>query len=122
HIDSRTTGTLDLVLGADGGTVTGTVVDVHGQPAANVSVTLIPDENHRNRDDLYKRVTTDPSGRFSIQAIAPGTYTVFAWEDVDPANIYDLDFIRRFASQGHLISMNVSGTENVELIAISDGY
>jgi len=122
HIDSRTTGTLDIVLGADGGTVTGTVVDVRRQPAANISVTLIPGENHHNRDDLYKRVTTDPSGRFSIQAVAPGTYTVFAWEDVDPANIYDLDFIHRFASQGRPISINASGTENVELIAIPDGY
>jgi hypothetical protein len=122
HIDSRTTGTLEIVLGADGGTVTGTVVDMRRQPAANVSVTLIPDESHRNRDDLYKKVTTDPSGRFSVEDVAPGTYTVFAWEDVDPANIYDLDFIRRFASQGRPISINASGTESMELIAIPDGY
>jgi hypothetical protein len=122
HVDSRTTGTLNIVLGADGGTVSGTVVDTRRQLAANVSVTLVPDESHRNRDDLYKKVTTDASGRFSIQAVAPGTYTVFAWEDVDPANIYDLDFIRRFASQGRPISINASGTESVELTAIPDAY
>jgi hypothetical protein len=122
HIDSRTTGTLDIVLGTDGATVTGTVLDVRRQPAANVSVTLIPDESHRNRDDLYKKVATDASGRFSMQDVAPGAYTAFAWEDVDPANIYDSDFIRRFASQGRPISINASGTESMELIAIPDSY
>jgi hypothetical protein len=122
HIDSRNTGTLDIVLGTDGGTAIGMVVDSRRLPAANVSVTLIPDESHRNRDDLYKKVTTDASGRFSIPTVAPGTYTIFAWEDVDPANLYDLDFIRRFVPQGRRISINASGTESVELIAIPDGY
>jgi hypothetical protein len=122
HIDSRLNGTLEIVLGADGGTVAGTVVDTRRQPAANVSVTLIPDENRRNRIDLHKTVSTDASGRFTMQGVAPGAYTVFAWEDVDPANLYDSDFIRRFEAQGRPIHVNQNATESVELIAIPDAY
>jgi protocatechuate 3,4-dioxygenase beta subunit len=122
HVDSRLNGTLEIVLGADGGTVTGSVVDTRRQPAANVSVTLIPDENRRNRIDLQKTVSTDASGRFTMQGVAPGAYTVFAWEDVDPANLYDSDFIRRFEAQGRPIHVNENATESVELIAIPDAY
>jgi hypothetical protein len=122
HIDSRVTSTLEIVLGADGGTVTGSVVDTRRQPAANVSVTLIPDEGRRNRTDLYKTISTDAGGRFTLQAVAPGVYTVFAWEDVDPANLHDPDFIRRFETQGRPIHVNENATESVELIAIPDAY
>jgi hypothetical protein len=122
HIDSRLNGTLEIVLGADGGIVTGTVADASRRPAANRSVTLVPDDSRRNRTDLYKTVSTDASGRFTLQAVAPGVYTVFAWEDVDPANLHDADFIRRFEAQGRPIHVNENGTESVELIAIPDAY
>jgi protocatechuate 3,4-dioxygenase beta subunit len=122
HVDSQLNGTLEIVLGADGGTVSGTVVDTRRQPAANVSVTLVPDESRRNRIDLHKTISTDASGRFTLQGVAPGVYTVFAWEDVDPANLYDSDFIRRFEAQGRSIHVNENGTESVELIAIPDAY
>jgi hypothetical protein len=122
HIDPRLTSTLEIVLGADGGTVTGSVVDARHRPAANVSVTLIPDEGRRNRTDLYKTVSTDASGRFTLQAVAPGVYTVFAWEDIDPANLHDPDFVRRFEAQGRPVHVNENGTESVELIAIPDAY
>jgi hypothetical protein len=122
HIDSRLTSTLEIVLGADGGTVVGSVVDARRQPAANVTVTLIPDESRRNRSDLYKTVSTDAGGRFTLQAVAPGVYTVFAWEDVDPANLHDPDFIRRFEAQGRPVHLTESGTQSVELITILDAY
>lgn len=122
HIDSRLSGTLDIVLGANGGTVTGTVADAGGQPAANVSVTLVPDENRRNRDDLYKKVSADAAGRFTIQGIAPGDYTIFAWDNLDPANLYDADFIHRFESQGRAVHLSESGTESGELTSIPDAY
>lgn len=122
HVDSRGSGTLEIVLGADGGALSGTAVDTGRQPAANVSVTLVPDESHRNRDDLYKTVSTDASGRFSLQAIAPGVYTVFAWEDVDPANLYDADFVRSFQAQGRTVHVSESSNESITLVAIPDGY
>jgi protocatechuate 3,4-dioxygenase beta subunit len=122
HVDSRLNGTLEIVLGADGGTVTGSVVDTRRQPAANVSVTLVPDESRRNRIDLHKTVSTDGSGRFTMQGVAPGVCTVFAWEDIDPSKLYDSDFIRRFEAQGRPIHVNENGTESVELIAIPDAY
>jgi protocatechuate 3,4-dioxygenase beta subunit len=122
HVDSRLNGTLEIVLGTDGGAVTGIVVDTRRQPAANVSVTLIPDESRRNRSDLHKTVSTDASGRFTFQGVAPGAYTVLAWDDVDPASLYDSDFIRRFEARGRPVRVNENGTESVELIAIPDAY
>ena len=58
-------------------------------PAAGVTVALLP--NVRGRFDLVRTATTDPSGRFRLDRVAPGDYKVFAWSEVSDGDWQDPD-------------------------------
>ena len=58
-LTERASAALNIVLGADGGEVAGSV-----EPAAAVEVTLAPSEEYAGRSDLFKRTSTDASGQF----------------------------------------------------------
>ncbi|HZI50468.1 MAG TPA: carboxypeptidase regulatory-like domain-containing protein, partial [Terriglobia bacterium] len=75
---------VDILLAFDGGQISGSVVDAGGKPAIGASVVLVPDTMRRHRPDLYRVVTSDNNGAFSIRGIPPGRYKVFAWEFVEP--------------------------------------
>jgi len=66
--------TTDLAL------VTGTVVDEHGHPVPNATITLDTGEN----------TTTDVNGNFSIE-VAPGNHTITIHEDGYADRILELD-------------------------------
>jgi hypothetical protein len=81
-------------------------------------VTLVPNGVRRQRDDLYKRAATDDAGRFHFEGLAPGQYSVFAWEDIDDSLWRDQDFLRRNDALGKLISIGQGSRDSVELTAI----
>src|SRR5712692_2940455 len=76
-------GALEVVFSSDGGQVEGVVLNVAEQPATAATVALVPDGPRRAQTRLYKGITTDQYGRFTIKGIAPGGYKLFAWEDVE---------------------------------------
>jgi hypothetical protein len=101
---------LNIVL-AKGGEVRGTLTDASTQqPVANHQVVLIPGAN---RSDLYKTAMTDADGRFTIQGIAPGDYTAFSWQTIEPFRYFDLDFVGQFGNNGTSLYI----TENSRAIA-----
>jgi hypothetical protein len=118
HIDARTRDRLQIVLGANAGSVTGTVVDRERKAAAGVKVVLVPDAAHRQRNDLYQTAVSDDSGRFQLERIPPGDYFVFAWEDVEDGTWRDAEFLRRHASSGRALHIVEGGRDTVELVAI----
>jgi hypothetical protein len=117
HLDPRSNDRLTLVLGTNAGVLEGNVVSRNGQPLANVPVALVP-AAHRERADLYKNATTDDSGHFRLQGIAPGDYAVFAWEDIEDGQWRDPDFIRQNEASGKAIHINEGSREVIDLIAI----
>src|SRR5262249_3720762 len=64
HVEPGSNGRIQIVLGANPGTLDGTVVIRSGDVVANAAVALVPDSAHRQRMDLYKSATTDELGRF----------------------------------------------------------
>jgi hypothetical protein len=122
HIDSRSTGQLDIVLSSHGGLLDGTVVDPNRAPVPNATVSLVPDAAHRHRGDLYQGTTSDNSGRFHFEGVSPGNYLLFAWRGIEDGLWRDPDFVRRNEVFGKAVHIGEAGLESTELSVIPFAY
>lgn len=87
-LGENTRDSLDIVLGADSGEVTGNVVDRTGKPSGDAKVTLIPDPaDGRLLQFVSGAVAGD--GSFDLSGVAPGRYLIFATPGDPPCDIYD---------------------------------
>jgi Carboxypeptidase regulatory-like domain len=118
HLYSAPEGPLEIVIGLNAGTLEGTVLNARQEPAPNRTVVLVPDIRLRQRSDLYKNVATDSIGHFQFKGITPGTYKLFAWEQVESGAWQDPEFIGPFESRGKLAQVIEGGNESVELVVI----
>jgi ferric-dicitrate binding protein FerR (iron transport regulator) len=112
------TDSIEIVL-APGGQIAGTLVDRNAAPAQSTAVILVPQE--RGRRDLYKSTGTDLNGQFVFQGIAPGNYTLFAWEDIEPFSYFDPDVLRAYDALGQAVRVTESGRPTVTLRIIPSG-
>ena len=110
---------VEVILGIGVGQVSGMVKDAKQQPASGAMVTLLPDPMKEDRNDLYKMVSTDQSGRFTIQGVAPGEYKAFAWEDIDPGRYTDPEFLKTHEGAAAKVSVKANGQAQVNLIQIA---
>ncbi|HLY20780.1 MAG TPA: carboxypeptidase regulatory-like domain-containing protein [Bryobacteraceae bacterium] len=107
-------GELVVVMSANGGQIAGVVEGEQSALPPGAVVALVPDAAHKKTATKLEPVGRD--GHFRIQAIAPGTYKLFAFEDADPNQVmYDPDFLRPFESQGQSIEIAEGGKESVQL-------
>jgi hypothetical protein len=118
RFDSRSTDRLQIVLSMNAGSIAGTVADKSRKPVANARVAIVPPAAYRQRADLYRSATTDDTGRFQLQGIPPGDYSLFAWEDIEDGLWRDPDFIQRNEAAGKPVHLGESSHENVDLTAI----
>ena len=118
HIDSAPESLLDIVIGANGGRIDGSVVNTRQEPLPNRTVVLVPDVRLRHRIDLYKSISTDGSGRFRMPGLTPGDYKLFAWEDVETGAWHDPDFMRLHENSGKPVQIREGSDESVQLTEI----
>jgi protocatechuate 3,4-dioxygenase beta subunit len=104
------TGSLDVVLSNDGGRIAGRVAD-----AGAKSVILAPETPRPERSDLYKRAPVDANGRFSISGIAPGTYQIFAVQNIDPETYRDPNFLEQFKNRSYRVRIIADELISLEL-------
>jgi hypothetical protein len=109
---------LEIVLSANMRTLEGLVVNDAQEPLANVSVAVIPDLPNRARTDLFKTGNTDAAGRFQISGIAPGSYRVFSWENVEGFPWQDAEWLRPFEGRGRPVHFGEGVKENIRLTVI----
>jgi hypothetical protein len=106
HVSKSVESPIQIVIGSDGGTITGTVLDPAMRPFTNAAVALVPEApDLRRRSDLYRSATSDASGSFVLKAIPPGSYKLFAWEWAPPDSWQNADFIRIYEGQGKPIQV-----------------
>jgi hypothetical protein len=80
---------------------------------------LVPDEPQRQRFDLYRSAITDAAGKYQINAIPPGNYKLFAWEDIEPLSWYDNALIRTYEDLGKAVIVVEGSARTVDVIATS---
>jgi 5-hydroxyisourate hydrolase-like protein (transthyretin family) len=112
------TGTLDVVVSSGAVQIEGTVIDDKIQPAAGVSVVLVPDQ-HRDRTELYRNATTDTSGKYQLRGVPPGDYKLFAWDTMDQFAWFDVEVVKRDESMGKPVHVLESSNQSFDLKIIS---
>jgi hypothetical protein len=114
-------GPIDIFISRNGATLYGTVTKDQ-QPYSGATVSLVPDPPHRGEMHFYKLTSTDQSGRFILDGVAPGDYKVFAWESVEHVAYANSDFLQPFELRGESahVSRGSRVTVNLTLIPKAD--
>jgi hypothetical protein len=106
---------IQIIVDANGATLQGTVMKSDGKPAANATVVLVPPQGRRQNALLYKNVTTNETGSFTLKGVSPGPYSIFAWESVLPGAWQNAEFISRYEARGQQISLSSLSVADVQL-------
>ncbi len=54
-------------------------------------------------------------GQFILPKVAPGTYRLYAWDDLETAQHYDPEFLKPYESQSVKLTVKENGREQVTL-------
>jgi hypothetical protein len=109
---------IEIVVSTGASAVTGAVLKSPLKPFAATTVALIPEQTRRENRTLYLSATTDVSGRFKIQGVAPGSYKLFAWESISPNAFLNSGFLSKFEERGHLIQVDQNSAVEMDLTVI----
>jgi hypothetical protein len=105
-------GTVEITLSAGAGQIDAVVMTKDSKVASSAQVLVLKDGVPWNSR------TTDENGMFSMRGLKPGDYKVIAWEDVDPNQLWDTDFLRKFENEGKSVKIESGAHEAVQLKAI----
>jgi len=110
-------GNLELVLSTRGARLTGTVPQSSGATAnRTVQVVLVPDTSDiEKRESLTQRERLDQNGAFTIHAIPPGSYLLYAAENIPDDAWSDPDFLREVADKGVKLRLGEGETKSIEV-------
>jgi protocatechuate 3,4-dioxygenase beta subunit len=106
---------VEIVLGSDGASVEGLVLDQDGKPAAGATVVLVPAPELRERADAYRVTEADQTGRFQIKGIAPGESKLFAWPDVEENAWLNPAFLKPVEAQGEPVKFDPNDRRKVTI-------
>jgi hypothetical protein len=118
-LSSGVAGELQVFVKMSAGEVDGAVHDDNNQPAAGAIVTLVPDPPNPEQEQLYHTASADQNGSFQVKNVAPGTYRVYAWEDLDSGAQMDPDFLKPHSGQSERVTIDDNGHAQVNLTRIA---
>ncbi|HXJ38731.1 MAG TPA: carboxypeptidase regulatory-like domain-containing protein [Bryobacteraceae bacterium] len=107
---NQQTGPIELVLSDDGGKIEGNVESHDGKPLTTWVMLYEDGRAPRN-------LRSDDAGHFALQNIAPGTYNVYAWDDISRVEYGNPDWMRRNAT-GEKVTVQPGQTARVRLVEV----
>ena len=121
-INSRTAEPLKIVLSTQAASVAGSVKGIAGVPG-RAGVLLVPDGKFRHVVSFYRLIASDETGHFEIKRATPGTYKLYAFEELNPNLIEDPEFLKPFEQLGVPVKLEEgrSTSQDVNLIPAGAG-
>jgi hypothetical protein len=105
-VGKETPDSLEIVINRNGGTISGTVQDSQRKPLQGRRVVLIPDAPRQRNLLLYKSAGSNAKGEFNINGVAPGSYQLFARENIPQGAEQNEEFLSRYAALGTRVIVN----------------
>jgi hypothetical protein len=116
-LELQTDTELQIVLATPGAVLTGKVSSTSGESLPDAVVALVPDAPFRNAGPLYRSGASDQNGSFELRGVAPGSYRLFAWPELEGAAYRNADFIRRFEDGGKAVRIEKPERISVDITA-----
>ena len=110
---------LEIKIGKSSAQITGTVRDSGDLAVSGAIVTVVPNPDAPNRRWLYRQGTTDENGQFKIDALPPGAYRVYAWDDIDMGAGFDPEYLNSYAGKSEKVTLKQDDNQSVSLVRIT---
>jgi Carboxypeptidase regulatory-like domain len=116
-VNEGSRGALRIVLAANGAQVSGTVT-ANGQPV-HATVVLAPAApEQRGLQSLYRVTNASERGVFTLKGVRPGTYKLFAFQEIAPYEWFDPELLRAVDAVGEAFAVGEGDTVQRDLTAI----
>jgi hypothetical protein len=107
---------IQVQVDLSGGSIGGVVETSDATPAASVTVILVPRIEHRRNRSLFKVVSTNSDGHFSMNGVMPGQYTILALHDHPPREPWlNTDFLSQYLGRAQSITVTPGSSTDIQL-------
>lgn len=111
---------LEIDISMKGATVTGVLLDDKGQPLSGYVVSAWPSSpNPWSGTHGVKSTMSNQQGTFTISGLAPGTYYVAAFEEIDPGLRQFPGFLARFEGRAESVELTENAQSTVTVKPVS---
>jgi hypothetical protein len=118
RVNSSSGAALELIGSARGAHIRGVAMNSDPVPVTGAWVTLIPEDSNRNQKRLYQSVRSGANGKFEFRGVAPGSYSLFSWDNVEEHEWDDPEFRKPFQSRAVSVRIVEGETKTADLTVI----
>lgn len=111
---------LDLVMSTRGGMIEGAVIEKEkdvddDHPVPNATVVAVPEDKFRKNPARFITGSSDQHGHFVLRGMPPGSYTVYAWQDLEEGVYRDPGFLKSQESNGTAVKVEEASQQSIAL-------
>ncbi len=110
--------TLEVVLASPGAIVDGSVLTADGIVLSDAVVVLVPEVPYDKVFVRYRSVITDSNGKYEIHGVAPGSYKLYAWPELEGFAYRNPEFMKEFLNRGKAVRLEKKGRASMDLTAL----
>ncbi len=111
-------GALSITLGTDPGELDVQVQSGSVSSGTPVLISIMPDDTHINRQDLYRTGGGTVEGKFSIGGLAPGDYKVLAFEGFDYEDANNHELLELLESRAAAVTIHANGHDQITVTPV----
>lgn len=111
---------LELIVSTKGGVIDGAVIEKekdvdNDHPVPNATVVAVPEAKFRKIPDRFVTGSTDQQGHFTLRGIPPGSYSLYAWQDLEDGLYRDPTFLKSQERNGTTVKIEEGSQQKIEL-------